>query len=88
VVLGIGDPGRHQESVLNVKRWDMVHIVAKDEQQARQVNMYGDEMPTAHVVIAVCGRRAKIYPYGRNKLTEDAPTCIVCIAGGYRDGQD
>lgn len=72
---------------MNVRRWDMVHIVAKDERHARQVNMQGAEMPTAHVVTAVCGRHAKIYPYGRNKLTEDAPTCFVCIAGGYRAEQ-
>jgi hypothetical protein len=74
---------------MNVKRWDcIVHIIAKDEPACRQLSMRGEEMPTAHIVTAVCGRHAKIYPYGRNKLTEDAPTCFVCIAGGYRAEQE
>lgn len=65
-------PGVHRMYV-NVKRWDhIVHVIKKHDE-------YG--------VYAVCGRRAKIsvYGYGQNKLTEEAPTCIVCVAGGFHE---
>jgi hypothetical protein len=73
---------------MNVRRWDnMVHIVAEDEPRARQVYGDGRPAPTAHIVTAICGRRAKINEYSRNKLTEDAPTCFACIAGEIKDEQ-
>lgn len=68
---------------MNVERWDLIHVIKKHEPHAPQVDKHGRHMPSAYVVTAVCGRFAKINDYGRNKLTDKAPTCIVCMAGGY-----
>lgn len=71
---------------MNVKRWDnVVHVILCEDPEHPQVDSEGRRVANAYVVTAVCGRHAKINDYGRNKLTEDAPTCIVCVAGGYLD---
>ena len=72
---------------MNVKRWDdVVHIVKHDDPNWKQVDSTGQHLPDARVVTMVCGRHAKMMgAYTRNRFTEDAPTCIVCVAGDFPD---
>lgn len=75
--------------MMNVRRWDhVVHIVKHDDPNVRQVYANSQPAPNTRIVTMVCGRRAKMVgDYTRNRFTDDAPTCIVCVAGDYPDEQ-
>lgn len=39
----------------------------------------------AHIIVTTCGLRVKMNIGGRNRYTEQAATCLACVAGGYPD---
>ena len=53
---------------MNVKRWDnIVHMTVV--------------LTDTHACLT-CGRNVKFGTYSRNRVTSDAPTCLLCIAKG------
>jgi hypothetical protein len=38
----------------------------------------------AHLIATKCGLRVKMNAGARNRYTEQAVTCLVCVIGGYR----
>lgn len=58
----------------------VVHVVELLNTTSFSVDAVGRVIAGGTKATMLCGRKAKLYPGGRNRFTQDAPTCIVCAA--------
>ncbi len=67
-----------------VRRWDnVVHIVESGLAAFFYMDSRGRPTGDGYHPTMVCGAKAKLHPYSRATITiEDAPTCLICLAGG------
>ncbi len=69
---------------VHIRRWDnVVHIAEHGAPERFYVDTAG-RVDSQFSITAVCGRRAKMHLNSRNRFTEDAATCITCVAGELR----
>lgn len=67
---------------VHIRRWDnVVHIAERGPPEHFYVTTSG-RVDSLFGVTMVCGRHAKMYLESRNRFTEDAATCLTCVAGG------
>jgi hypothetical protein len=79
-----GEEIRVVDGPVHIKRWDnVVHIVDSGAPAHFYVDTAG-RVDSQFSITAVCGRRAKMHLNSRNRFTEDAATCITCVAGELR----
>jgi hypothetical protein len=69
---------------VHIRRWDnVVHITERGAPAYFYVDTAG-RVDSQFCITAVCGRNAKMHLNSRNRFTEDAATCITCVAGELR----
>lgn len=69
---------------VHIERWDgVIHVVDVGLSPLMSVSPSGHFYGECQVSM-ICGRSAKLHLSSRNRYTEDAATCLVCVAGGYR----
>jgi hypothetical protein len=79
-----GEEIRVVDGPVHIRRWDnIVHIVEQGPPARFYVDTAG-RVDSEFIITAVCGRRAKMHIHSSNRFTEDAATCITCVAGESR----
>lgn len=77
-----GEEIRVVDGPVHIRRWDNVVHIADQGPPARFYVDTAGRVDSQFGVTMVCGRHAKMYLESRNRFTEDAATCIACVAGG------
>ena len=84
VMTAAGVEIRVVDGPVHVRRWDnIVHIAERGAPAYFYVDTAGC-VDSQFCITAVCGQRAKLHLNSRNRFTEDAATCITCVAGESR----
>lgn len=79
-------------ALFNVRRQDNVVHIVESYSDTHGINCVpehrrGIVQGGGGVAWLFCGRAAKLTPFSKNRIVTDAPTCFVCMVGGYADNE-